>query len=384
MEKKDPRYEARISGAEIGDPAIPREVAQPLPRDFSEASAVPSREQLDLPRNDLLESMHPATGIVDAQGRLLYCSPSLARLLSVPPEEAIGSSLKDFVASEDQSLFQQLLVKTEFPARGTEIHLRGANGPTTATSFSFLRLSSDNSITGFLVADLTSQRLEVQIAARLRRVEDEERRHMARQLHDSVGQLLVATALNLSVMRAGNQRLSLEASRLLDDNLRMIDQAGEELRAMSHRLHPPLLDQIGLVSALRGYVAGFTERSRIEVTLDIPGNFDRLPSDLEIAIYRAVEEALTNVDRHSGSLSCWVTIERDAGQLQMEIRDSGSGIPQAGKSALSSWGGNGLCGVQQRMRQLGGTLDVRSSAAGTRVLATLPLPSDDELTEHVA
>jgi signal transduction histidine kinase len=155
----------------------------------------------------------------------------------------------------------------------------------------------------------------------------------------------------------------------------MVQQLTTEIRTISHLLHPPLLDEVGLSSALRWYVEGFAQRSNIAATLEIPEHLERFPADTEIAIFRAVQECLTNVHRHSGSRSCAVKVFQDKNNLTVEVRDQGKGISEEKRLRLtSSGGGVGLRGMKERIHQLGGTLVITSSDDGTRVVVTLPVP----------
>jgi signal transduction histidine kinase len=212
-----------------------------------------------------------------------------------------------------------------------------------------------------------------ELSSRLQQTQDEERRRLARELHDSAGQLLVAIALDIAALKTEAHKLSAEGAKRLGDDAEMVDQLSTEIRTLSHLLHPPLLDEVGLSSALRWYIDGFAERSKISATLDLPENLGRLPGDLEIAIFRVVQECLTNIHRHARSPSCAVRIVEDENQLHVEIRDAGRGIPKDKQSALtSSLGGVGLRGMQERIRQLGGTVEITSSEKGTLVEVTLP------------
>lgn len=212
-----------------------------------------------------------------------------------------------------------------------------------------------------------------ELSSRLQQTQDEERRRLARELHDSAGQLLVALALDIAALKTEARKLSAEGAKRLSDDAEMVDQLSTEIRTISHLLHPPLLDEVGLSSALRWYIDGFAERSKISATLDLPENLQRLPGDLEIAIFRVVQECLTNIHRHARSPSCAVRVVEDENHLHVEIRDAGRGIPKDKQSALtSSLGGVGLRGMQERIRQLGGTLEITSSTKGTLVAVTLP------------
>jgi signal transduction histidine kinase len=206
-------------------------------------------------------------------------------------------------------------------------------------------------------------------------MQDDERRRIARELHDSVGQLLTALAMNISVVQTEIHKLSPDSARRVEDNVSLIEQLSTEIRTMSHLLHPPLLDEIGLSSALEWYVEGFAKRSGIDATIEVPEDLERLPADMEIAIFRAVQESLTNVHRHSGSRSCSVKVTEDKHYFRVEIRDNGKGISNDKQLSLrSSGGGVGLRGMQERLRQLGGTLQIESSSDGTVVTLTLPRP----------
>jgi signal transduction histidine kinase len=215
------------------------------------------------------------------------------------------------------------------------------------------------------------------LSLRLLHSQDEERRRLARELHDSVGQLLAAMSMNLSILRAN--KLSPSAAKALADNEELQAQAIVEIRTMSHLLHPPLLDEAGLPSALQWYVDGFSERSKIAVTLKISDNFERLPDELEIAIFRVVQECLTNIHRHSGSRTAEVSLSQDSGQVKLEVRDEGSGLPLEKKLALTSSGmmGVGLRGMRERIAQLNGVIEISSAEEGTVVRATVPLTRRD-------
>jgi signal transduction histidine kinase len=212
-----------------------------------------------------------------------------------------------------------------------------------------------------------------QLSARLIQLQDEERRRLARDLHDSAGQLLTAVKLNLAVIQS--TPLEPGAAKSLLDTAILVDQLSSEIRTLSHLLHPPLLDDVGLSSALKWYVDGFSHRSKIAVDIDIPEDIGRLGNHMEIAIFRVVQESLTNVHRHSGSRTAAVRLSHGEGCVRVEIRDAGKGIPLEKQPALDSWGrlGVGFRGMRERIAQLGGNLDIRSDGKGTAVVATLPL-----------
>src|SRR5581483_6024115 len=208
-----------------------------------------------------------------------------------------------------------------------------------------------------------------ELSARLMQLQDEERRRIARELHDSVGQTLAALSMNLSTVRTGVEQLA-RTSAALNDSESLVREMVTEVRTISHLLHPPLLDELGLSSALRWYVNGFAQRSSIKVDLDMPEDFGRLPSEIETAIFRVVQECLTNIHRHSESPVARIRVRHSEREVSVDVEDKGKGIPQKKLRELSAAGtpGVGIRGMQERIRQLGGSLDVNSTGQGTRVI----------------
>jgi signal transduction histidine kinase len=232
-------------------------------------------------------------------------------------------------------------------------------------------LSRDGSVTGVLVTDLTTEKENAELASRIQRLQDEERHSIARELHDSVGQLLAAVTMNLASARSEASKSNDSLAAILDDSSVMVAQVSKEIRTISHLLHPPLLDVAGLCSAIRWYVDGFSDRSRIKVDLELASELGRLCTDTEIAVFRVVQECLTNVYRHSGSDSCSVKLERRQDVLRLEVRDSGRGMPKSSNGTPSS--GFGLRGMEERLRQLRGSLKIDSCDSGTTIVASLPI-----------
>jgi len=208
---------------------------------------------------------------------------------------------------------------------------------------------------------------------RLLHAQDAERRHVARELHDSAGQTLTVLGMNVAQFI---QKAKRHAPELLDDAEQidnMVQQLHREIRTTSYLLHPPLLDESGLFSALHWYVQGLKERSGLDITLDVAEQFGRLPRDLEIAIFRLVQESLTNIHRHSNSKTASIRVARENGGVVADIRDQGSGMSaeklveiQSGSSGL------GIRGMRERLRPLHGTLRMESDHNGTRIIATIP------------
>jgi PAS domain S-box-containing protein len=213
-----------------------------------------------------------------------------------------------------------------------------------------------------------------ELSARLLRVQDDERRRLARELHDSVGQILSALSMNIGAVQSQAHKLDAVGARAISENQQLVQQASNEIRTLSYLLHPPLLEIAGLASALRWYVDGYSERSQIQVDLEIPAAFRRLPDHTELAVFRIVQECLTNIHRHSGSSTATIRIQQDGSHLTVEVRDNGKGIPLQKQRELmdpSHGGGVGFGGIRERLRQLGGTLMIQSNGTGTVVTADL-------------
>jgi signal transduction histidine kinase len=209
---------------------------------------------------------------------------------------------------------------------------------------------------------------------RITTLRDDERRQIARELHDSVGQLLAAISMNTSFLQSRFHQLGDDITKRLGENATLIGEAIKQIRTISHLLHPPLLDEAGLASALRCYVDGFTQRSNIVVTLNVPERFPGLPKEMELCVFRVVQEALTNVHRHSGAPTAGIRVMQNESTLRVEVEDAGKGIPSLREGALApTQTGVGLRGMRERLRQFGGTLHIHSNHKGTRVTATLPI-----------
>jgi signal transduction histidine kinase len=214
------------------------------------------------------------------------------------------------------------------------------------------------------------------LTARLLQLQDEERRRIARELHDSAGQSLAALALNLSNLGTEIERLT-NSAKTVSDSVVLVNDMSRDIRTISYLLHPPLLDEAGLASALRWYFRGFTERSGIKAEMQLPEDFERLPRDVETTIFRLVQECLTNIHRHSESPTATISIVHANGEFRIEVRDQGKGIAPGKKRELLSAGtpGVGIRGMRERLRQLGGTLEINSDGdgSGTQVVARLPV-----------
>jgi signal transduction histidine kinase len=206
-------------------------------------------------------------------------------------------------------------------------------------------------------------------------------------LHDGVGQLLAAIAMNLAVISSEGDKLTERARNAVSDNVSMVDEIVRNIRTISHLLHPPLLDEAGLASALAWYVDEFGQRSGIKVSFECSPAIGRLSSDMEIAIFRIVQESLGNVLRHSQSPTAFVGLDVGDRGITLRIRDEGVGIAVERQQELQNGNraGVGLRGMGERVSQLGGTLEVSSDPRGTEIAVVLPRPRrETRATDAVA
>jgi PAS domain S-box-containing protein len=213
------------------------------------------------------------------------------------------------------------------------------------------------------------------LAARVMQLQDDERRSIARELHDTTAQNLLAVTLNVARMRERLRHGTPPTDAVLAETLELAEQSLQEVRTLSYLLHPPLLDVVGLGSALRWLASGFAERSGIAVETSVGEGLDGLPQDAATALFRVAQECLANVHRHSGSRSANLSLLRSDSAVRLEVTDRGRGFPADGqRDGAPSIMGVGLSGMRVRLEQLHGSLEVASGPSGTRVTAAVPLP----------
>lgn len=208
------------------------------------------------------------------------------------------------------------------------------------------------------------------LTSRLLQLQDEERRKFSRELHDSLGQYLAGAKMNLEMFARAQPAAELQAA------IQLLDQSITETRTISHLLHPPLLDEVGFSSAASWYLQGFSERSGVEVKTDLPENLGRLPKEVELGLFRVLQESLTNIHRHSKSSRAEVTLKSQPGRLLLCVKDYGGGMPQELLRTFRTKGtgfGVGLSGMRERVRELNGELEIQSNSSGTVISVTLPL-----------
>lgn len=236
------------------------------------------------------------------------------------------------------------------------------------------------SLANVLGAAIARERAEhslIDLSCRLMHAEDAERRRIAKELHDSTAQDLVAAMINLESLRDGVAERNPAEARHLEDSIALVENAAHEIRTLSYLFHPPRLDEEGLIGAIRHYAAGFGERTGIATSVDLPANLERLGAPVEVVLFRVVQECLGNIHRHAQSPTAFVRLEHGVSGLLVEVRDEGRGIPPQVMGPMPGQFtglGVGLPGMRERMRYIGGTLEIDSSPRGTTVRALVPGP----------
>jgi PAS domain S-box-containing protein len=324
----------------------------------------------------LLDLANDAIFIRSATDKISYWNEGAERLYGWASEEVLGRATHE-------------ILRTEFPVPLSEImhadRWEGELRHTTkdgsqiivASRWTTLRDHNGKAV-GWLEinTDITARKRAEEAArslsGRILTLQDDERRRIARGLHDSLGQYLTALKMNLDVFQTSGDN----KAKLASECSEIVDKCLSETRTISHLLHPPLLDEAGFGSAARWYVDGFSQRSGIKVNLNLPPTLGRMHRDVEVALFRAVQEGLTNVHRHSGGSAVDVCLSLNAKQLRLEIKDDGRGIPQKRLRSIVQGAGEagvGIAGIRERMRELGGSLEIRSDRAGTTVLISIPV-----------
>jgi len=324
----------------------------------------------------LLDLANDAIFIRNAADKISYWNEGAERLYGWASEEVLNRSVHEILRTEFPVPLLEILETDRWEGElrhttkyGYQITvssrwttLRDRNGK----SEGWLEINTD--ITARKRAEEAARRL----SGRILSLQDDERRRIARGLHDSLGQYLAALKMNLDVFRTSKD----DKAKLASDCAEIVDKCLNETRTISHLLHPPLLDEAGFDSAARWYVDGFSQRSGIKVNLNLPQKLSRMHRDVEVALFRAVQECLTNVHRHSGSSVVDVRLSLSAKQIRLEIKDDGRGIPQERLRSLNQGAadaGVGLAGMRERIRELGGSLEIRSERAGVTVIVRIPI-----------
>jgi two-component system NarL family sensor kinase len=370
----------------------------------SDGEQVVTLQGSDQPYRVVLEAINDGAATLDHTGTVLYANSRFAEILGVSEGNLIGTTLQSYVSPATFEKLQDLIAQgLTSNARG-EITLESSEGRPRLVRLALKPMRNAEQENVCLVATELTELVEAnealrsneeslrQLSARLLKLQDEERRHIARDLHDITGQKLAAQSMALAkVLNRKAAGLDQESQHLLVECVTLSNQVSDEIRTLSYLLHPPLLDELGLSSAVRWYAEGYERRTGIKVEVKIPLDFGRLSPDVEVALFRVIQESLSNVQRYSESPRASVRLKRSSSdEIQVQIGDFGKGIHPATLNASTHTAaplGVGIQGMRERMRQLGGKLEITSRLKhGTLVTALLPMahpqanPSAESIT----
>lgn len=337
--------------------------------------------------NAFFSSSTVGFGILDSELRCVRFNDVLAQMVGSSPGELEGKSVAEIFAHSAPTSEEMLLqvLQSGQPVLDSEVsgEIPGSRAKRHWLVNYFPLPDPAGALTqvGIIAVDVTARHNAEdalrKLSGRLLGIQDQERRRIARELHDSLGQYLAGLKIALEMLA----RAPAKADALLAECSDILEKAISETRTLSHLLHPPLLDEAGFASAARWFVTGFSQRSGIAVTLEISSDLPRLPEAIEIALFRVLQESLTNVHRHSRASSAEIRVETDAEHISMEVHDHGCGVPAPIVQQLNGQGMNlgvGLAGMRERIHELGGNFSVISSKNGTTVRASVPLHARQE------
>jgi PAS domain S-box-containing protein len=334
----------------------------------------------------LLDLANDAIFVRTADSKISYWNAGAERLYGWTKDDAIGRSPHELLQTEFPVPLEELVRLDRWQG---ELRHRTRNGDRLIVGARWTTLRDKNQqFAGWLeiCTDITARKQAEEAARRLSgrilSLQDDERRRIARELHDSLGQYLAALKMNIDVLAGGGTSSNgsrENLSTVLHSSSQLLDRAIAETRTISHLLHPPLLDEVGLLSALYWFVEGFSKRSGIQANVDVPSQYERLPQETEIALFRVVQEALTNVHRHSGSEKVDISLRVAEMTVWLEVKDYGCGISEDRLARVrdeNAQVGVGLAGMRERVHQLGGSMDLSSNAEGTHIVVTIPIGKD--------
>ena len=316
---------------------------------------------------------------VDMEGYINEANQSFLDMLGYSDEEVRRLHYRDITPErwhkiEDEILEQQVLRRTYSELYEKEYRRKdGVIFPVELRTY--LIKDSQGTPTGMwaFIRDITGRKQAEealrQLSGQLLRSQDEERRRIARELHDSTAQSLALLVMNLEMARAGATGTDPEVTRALAESSKLAQQCTDEVRTLSYLLHPPALEVFGLAGAVREYAEGFAVRSGLRVFVDVAPDLERLPEEVELAFFRVLQESLANVHRHSGSPTASIRLARSGAEIHLEVQDTGRGLPSACRLGV------GIAGMKERLRLLGGRLEVESGQRGTTIRAVLPGPA---------
>ena len=341
----------------------------------------------------MVETIDEGAATLADDGTVLYANRSFAEIFDVPLEKFIGAPLNDFVFGEDRELLARLIADASSNIVRGEIRLDSHRQRPRTIRLTLSPVREQGVHTICVVATELTELIETnealrvselslrQLSARLLKLQDEERRRIARDLHDTTGQKIAVLSMTLDRLAKLVDTRKVDVKDALTESRDVVGKIGEEIRTLSYLLHPPLLDECGLASAVLWYAEGFKKRSGIHLTVSIDEELVRLTTDAETALFRVLQESLTNVHRYSGSPSAEIRIFQSASKVHLDIVDHGKGVKAGTERPMFAGAptlGVGIPGMRERIRQLGGQLEVEFSNEGTRVHASLPVEASAE------
>ena len=327
----------------------------------------------------LFEQAPPAIALVDVETRVVRVNQEFTRVFGYTPQETLGRRLIELVVPGEfrhemqrqmELVSQRQRVDAEVVRQrkdGSQVHVLAIGVPVSMPGGQVAVYAMYCDISERKRADDALRELSGQLL----RLQDEERRRLARELHDSTGQKLAALAINLSVVSQSVTVADARAQRALAESLALTDECLRDIRTLAYLLHPPELEDLGLAEAARNYINGFAQRSGIPVELELSPDLGRLPLEVETALFRILQESLNNVHRHSGSPRARVHIYRSQASVTMKVQDEGQGNHADRKPAATT--GVGIAGMRERVRQRGGQFEILFTENGTTVKVVLPL-----------
>jgi two-component system, NarL family, sensor kinase len=339
-------------------------------------------------RNALLDALFEqapaAIALVNVETRVFRVNREFTRIFGYTPQEALDRPLSELIVPGEfqQELHRHMELASQRQRVDAEVVRQRKDG----SRLQVLAIGVPISMPGGQVAvyamycDMSERKRADdalrELSGQLLRLQDEERRRLARELHDSTGQKLAALAINLSVVGQSVNADTARAQRAFAESLALTDECLREIRTLAYLLHPPELEELGLADAARNYINGFAQRSGIPVDLELLSDLGRLPLEVETALFRILQESLNNVHRHSGSPRARVHIDRSQASVIMEVQDEGLGLQEGAlkrDSNPAATPGVGVAGMRERVRQLGGQLQIHTTPTGTTLKVVLPL-----------